>query len=223
VLQGALLFPARSRWIKWRMEANIALVSGLAILPSLFVVLASVSSRMNFLVVFTQKVRALITCLEVNCIKWIVIVLHPSNPIYLYIAWRLFGRTQVMSVMEAAYRRHESDNFGLLSCFWSFRLSRFLLDLYVDEHCSSCVVWLGEVTTSVCNLKFVFESCILSEFVTRARTAAGRSVSPRGVSTSTARYWRTLTTLRLLDLLLELRLRQGLKNRHSSKNRSGPV
>jgi hypothetical protein len=81
-------------------------------------------------------------------------------------AWRLFGRTPVMSVMEAAYEWRESNHFDLLSCFWSFRLSRFLLDLYADERCSSCVVWLGELATLVYNLKFVFESCILSEFVT---------------------------------------------------------
>jgi hypothetical protein len=51
------------------MEANITLVSGSAILPSLFVVLASVSSQMNFSVAFAQKGRAVITCLEVNFVK----------------------------------------------------------------------------------------------------------------------------------------------------------
>jgi hypothetical protein len=86
-----------------------------------------------------------------------VIVVHPSYPIYLYMAWRLFGQTPVISMMEAAYGWRESDHFDLLSCFWSFRLSRFLFDLYADERLCCMTWWTGQ---------FVFESCIKSEFVT---------------------------------------------------------
>jgi hypothetical protein len=55
----------RSRHIKWRIEANISLLRGSAILIEFFLF----SSPMIFSVAFTQKVRALITCLVVNIVN----------------------------------------------------------------------------------------------------------------------------------------------------------
>jgi hypothetical protein len=53
------------------MEVKIALVSGSAILPSLLIVLASVSSPMNSFVALL-KARALITCLNTNLLNVLI-------------------------------------------------------------------------------------------------------------------------------------------------------
>jgi hypothetical protein len=63
---GTLLFPARSRRIKWRIEAKIALVRGSIILTEFFFFSSSSASvfSSDLSSAFAQKVRALITCLE---------------------------------------------------------------------------------------------------------------------------------------------------------------